>query len=80
MRDRSVAISNRPASPRHSASHPVRDSAGPEVARQFTPEQIDLDDLAQALRALLGERISPHPDLLLAGHRGSHVVGADDTP
>ena len=52
-----------------------------EVVREFTPEQIDLDDLALAVRVLLGDRsagAAPHLDLLSPRHRASHVVGADD--
>jgi hypothetical protein len=80
MRDRTIAISRPPGSRRPGVHSSACESAAEEVARQFTPEQIDLDDLAQAVRALLGEGNTPHTDLLLSGHRGSHVVGANDTP
>ena len=75
MRDRSFATQRRPGSQPHSAPRPVS-----LVAREFTPEQLDCDDLAQALRGLLGEPIAPDPDLLLASHRVSHVVGAEEAP
>jgi hypothetical protein len=73
MREQSRAISMRPRSKR-----PPAESLGLEVLREFTPEQIDLDDLAQAMRGLLGEGSAPHPHLLSSRRRGSHVVGAND--
>ena len=75
MRSRSYAISRRTGAPRRPA-----ESVGLEVVREFTPKQIDLDDLAQAIRVLLGDGTAPQPHLLSPGHRGSHVVGANDAP
>jgi hypothetical protein len=75
MRDHSLAISRRPRSKR-----PPAESVGLEVLREFIPEQVDLDDLAQAMRALLGEGSAPHPHLLSSRRRGSHDVGANDAP
>jgi hypothetical protein len=57
--------------------------AGPDIARQFAPEQIDLDGLAQAIRCLLAADLAspddpptpPDPDLLLPRRRATHVVG-----
>ena len=63
------------------------DSAAP-VARLFTPAELDLDDLAEAIRSLLepagqpqiGLAIRPKPDLLSFPRRGTHVVEATGTP
>jgi hypothetical protein len=56
------------------------------VARVFTPAELDLDDLAEAIRHLLGpeprppEEASnqPNDNLLSFPHRVSHVVGENE--
>jgi hypothetical protein len=58
------------------------------VARIFSPSELDLDDLAEAIRSLLGPSIVPQiespgrpaPDLLPARPRVTHVVEATQTP
>jgi hypothetical protein len=58
------------------------------VARQFNPSELDLDDLAEALRSLLGPSSLPQtaspgrqdPDLLPAPPRVTHVVEATQAP
>jgi hypothetical protein len=68
--------------PRTQAVHP----AAP-VARIFSPSDLDLDDLAEAIRQLLGPDISaredalhqPNGDLLSLARRGTHVVGENET-
>ena len=88
MRDRSRASSRHPRSTGLRAPHSALDGVVPEVARQFAPEQIDLDQLAEAIRSLLGEPneprpqapAAPNPDLLLVRRRGSHVVRAKTKP
>ena len=57
------------------------------IARLFTPSDLDLDDLAEAIRLLLGDdgaRRSGAPNhtdgnLLSSSVRGSHVVEATET-
>jgi hypothetical protein len=57
------------------------------VARIFSPADLDLDDLAEAIRFLLGPpstpQISPtghpNPDLLSSPHRATHVLEANET-
>jgi len=59
-----------------------------EVVRNFTPGELDFDDLAEAIRCLLGNEPASEtqrpsgsdPDLLLPRPRVSHVVGATKTP
>ena len=65
--------------------------AAPEItipaARIFNPSELDLDDLAEAIRSLLGSGSipqttslgGPNPALLLLPSRGSHVVEANET-
>lgn len=63
------------------------DRAAP-VVRIFAPTDFDLDDLAEAIRSLLGPATSPQigppicpkPDLLSFPHRGTHVVEANEAP
>jgi hypothetical protein len=58
------------------------------INRQFNPDDLDLDHLAEAIRLLLSPDRRPdlkyanrlQPDLLLPPRRGSHVVGARRTP
>jgi hypothetical protein len=53
--------------------------------RFFTPAELDLDDLAEAIRSLLGPISPPQigppsrrkPDLLSFPRRGTHVVEAE---
>ncbi len=83
MRDRLFATSKRPRPTRLSVPRPSGHSIAPGITRQYEPRQIDLDDLAQAIRGLLGDGSTanpPQPDLLSGRHRGSHVVGADHNP
>lgn len=75
MRSRSNAIARRPH-----LKQPAAESVGLEVVREFIPDQTGLDDLAQAIRVLLGDGTAPQPHLLSPAHRGSHVVGASDAP
>lgn len=57
----------------------------PPMARIFNPSDLDLDDLAEAIRSLLGPTslpqisvpMSPKRDLLSFPRRGSHVVGPE---
>lgn len=52
------------------------------VARVFSPSDLDLEDLAEAIRQLLGPAIGvpeeapnqPDPDLLLSARGATHVV------
>ena len=82
MRDRSFAISRPLRSRRLPARRPAGEFTGLEVARHFTPEQLDLDDLARSdsPASLAKARRTASRSLLLAGHRGSHVVGNEDAP
>jgi len=68
---------------------PIADPDRPApVARLFAPSELDLDDLAEAIRSLLGPAIPPQigpssrpqPELLSLPRRGSHVVEANETP
>jgi len=60
----------------------------PHVVRLFTPDEIDLDDLAEAIRELLGPDSTPQigttsqSDLHLLSfpHRGTHEVEAEEAP
>ncbi len=63
-------------------------SRGIPVARIFSPAELDLDDLAEAIRVLLAPADStkinpplrPKPELLSFPRRGTHVVEANETP
>jgi hypothetical protein len=56
------------------------------VARIFSPADLDLDDLAEAIRFLLGPpstpqsgpSLQPNPDLLSSPRRATHVVGENE--
>jgi hypothetical protein len=70
-------------------SGPIDDApAAATVARQFAPTELDIDDLAEAVRPLLAldePRQSAAPDqaisaLLSHRKRGSHVVTENDAP
>ena len=58
------------------------------VARLFSPSELDLDDLAEAIRLLLGTESVPQitspgrpdPDLLPVPPRVTHVVEATPAP
>jgi hypothetical protein len=58
------------------------------VARLFNPSELDLDDLAEALRSLLGPSSVPQtaspgrpdPNLLPVPLRVTHVLEAPQTP
>jgi hypothetical protein len=83
MRERSFGLSKRPRPTRLPAPRPASHPIPAGITRQYEPEQIDLNDLAQAVARLLGDGSAadpPHPDLLSGRHRGSHVVGVDDHP
>lgn len=64
---------------------PVHPAVG--VARAFSPSDLNIDDLAEAIRQLLGPDISapkeslhqPNDDLLSSPHRGTHMVGENET-
>jgi hypothetical protein len=73
--------------PRHdSLSFSDLDRAVP-LARIFAPSDLDLDDLAEAIRFLLepanapriGPSSRPKPELLSFPRRGTHVVEATET-
>jgi|HubBroStandDraft_6_1064221.scaffolds.fasta_scaffold2446252_1 hypothetical protein len=57
---------------------------GPKTIREFCAAEIDLDDLAEAVRLLLGrdcgsnQRSRPTPDLLFLPPRVTHVVEATE--
>lgn len=59
------------------------DHIQPDLIRAFRPEEIDLDDLAEAIRQLLHSESTPTPhssagvgpDLLLVRDRATHVMG-----
>ncbi len=78
MRDRSA---NRRHVPRASDEILIQQ----EIVREFSPGDIDLEDLAEAIRLLLeplpakkiGTRHPRDPDLLLPRRRATHVVGAE---
>jgi len=69
--------------PRHAESVPTPRITVP-VARIFNPGELDLDDLAEAIRSLLGTASPaqigpcsrPRPELLSFPHRVTHVVEA----
>jgi hypothetical protein len=68
-------------------SLPEANCAAP-VARLFSPSELDLDDLAEAIRLLLGTESVPQitspgrpdPDLLPVSPRVTHVVEATPAP
>ena len=85
MRDRRQPRSNR----RHGTDAQAVDCvyrAAP-IARLFTPADLDLDDLAEAIRLLLGDDLARRreapdqsgSDLLSLPGRGSHVVEETET-
>jgi hypothetical protein len=59
-----------------------------DLTRLFSPNEVNLDDLAEAIRSLLepagqpqiGLAIRPKPDLLSFPLRGPHVVETTGTP
>lgn len=61
-----------------------QDQCAAQFVRVFTPGELDVDDLAEAIRSLLGPTTAPQdassrradPDLLLAHPRVTHVVEA----
>jgi len=74
---------------RPSTRRPVRrtDDYSPfQVSRTFAPAAIDLDDLAEAVRRLLGSGDDAGAEPPLASHlllkrrRVSHVMGAEGVP
>jgi hypothetical protein len=81
MRDRRQPRSNK----EHLSDAPLAGAvhAAP-VARVFAPTDLDLDDLAEAIRSLLGparrpeigQTGRPNSDLLSLPRRGTHVVEA----
>jgi hypothetical protein len=84
MRDRRQPRSNR----RHRTNVHALDGiyrAAP-IARIFTPSELDLDDLAEAIRLLLGDNAArrseapdqPDSNLLSSPGRGSHVLEATE--
>lgn len=56
------------------------------MARIFSPADLDIDDLAEAIRQLLGPDVGapeevlnqPKSDLLSFPRRGTHVVGENE--
>jgi len=87
MRDRSQRPSTCARPKLRPADRQACGQITPEIARQFAPEQFDLDHLAEAIRFLLRDERTPQTDaprhdldLLLTHPRGSHVVGAPRTP
>lgn len=70
------------------APAPLEPEGGTPVARIFKPDDLHLDDLAEAIRSLLSsvtppqisENGSPNPDLLSFHRRGTHVVEERETP
>jgi len=56
----------------------------PQLAREFQPESLDLDHLAQAVRKLLGADAGlpeePDSDLLSPRAGVTHVVGVNGKP
>jgi hypothetical protein len=64
---------------------PGAETIQPHIQRSFRPDEIDVDDLAEAIRVLLGRNGSPRtdsrnlsdPDLLFLAPRVSHVVEAN---
>ena len=86
MRDRRQPRANQ-WHPRDAQALPRAVSSAP-VARLFTPADLDLDALAEALRLLLGPDHTPRKDrpnrpdsdLLSFPRRVTHVVEATETP
>lgn len=87
MRNRRKPRTNpEPHSEAHAFSEP--DRAAAPIVRIFSPAELDLDDLAGAIRSLLGPsgppqirpRRRPTPDLLSPSRRVSHVVEANKAP
>jgi hypothetical protein len=58
------------------------------LTRLFNPNEVNLDDLAEAIRSLLEPTSPPHigphscqnPDLHSFPRRGTHVLEATETP
>ena len=81
MRDRRQPECKRDA---HAVQDLLRDAS---VARIFSPSDLDIDDLAEAIRLLLGtdggpqiaSARRPDADLLSFPRRGTHVVEANET-
>jgi hypothetical protein len=48
-----------------------------EVTREFIPDTLELDELAEVIRQLLVPSHTSESDLLSTRQRGTHVVGAD---
>ncbi len=76
MRDRRQPRSN---------LEPCSDELAAPMARLFAPSELDLDDLAEAIRSLLEptsqpQTKRPNRDLLSFPHRGTHVVEANEIP
>ena len=55
---------------------PTQPSQPFRVSRQFCPEQLDVDALAEVIRALLAD--GPQSDLLSARPGATHVVEAPE--
>jgi hypothetical protein len=86
MRDRRQARPN--SNSQNNVQAPTVFSCGAgQVERLFRPEELDVDDLAEAIRSLLGPNSPPEigspsrpdPDLLSLPPRGTHVVEAAGT-
>jgi hypothetical protein len=86
MRNRHLPQRLNPEPSHDSLSFSNLDRAVP-LARIFAPSDLDLDDLAEAIRFLLepanspriGPSRRPKPELLSLPRRGSHVVEATET-
>jgi hypothetical protein len=71
-----TTLQDRSSTPRRSSQ-----STPSAVSRFFAIGTIELDDLVEAIRQLLGSEIEvadslPATDLLFVRHRGMHVVGS----
>jgi hypothetical protein len=83
MRDRSFGTAKRPQPSRFSPPRLDGHAIGPSITRLYEPKQIDVDELAEAIRGLIGrpgEANPAHCDLLSGHRRGTHGVGADHNP
>ena len=84
MRDRSQASKRRHRPP----PAPEDTLIQQKVVRDFRPDEIDLDDLAEAIRLLLGReglgpsnsRRSPESELLFLPPQVTHVVERNELP
>lgn len=85
--EKPTAATQEHPSDRMSSQEIVQRSNIEGLTRIFSPSEVDLDDLAEAIRSLLGPTNvpqigapnRPNPDLPSLPRRGTHVVEATET-